>query len=52
MTAATEMETESVPAGVELKRVFQAPRERVFEAWTNADALSAELLSVAIRRCP
>lgn len=41
MTVATETRTESAPAGVELKRVFQAPRERVFDAWTNGDALAA-----------
>ncbi len=41
MTVATETEMKTEPAGVELKRVFQAPRERVFEAWTNADALAA-----------
>ena len=41
MTVATEKDPDSAPAGVELKRVFQAPRERVFEAWTYADALAA-----------
>ena len=35
------MDEATVEADLELRRVFRAPRERIFRAWTEADALGA-----------
>ena len=35
------MHESTIEADLELRRVFRAPRERVFRAWTEADALGA-----------